>query len=127
MDGTSTIESFQKILLPFEKSLKRNHPSIQFQWEGDNARAHTSKKVIAWLEKKIKHVPFGGKPISHLSGRPPNSPDLCIIEYIFNTWNEHVMNQSPSNLNELIQIAEKKWRDLPQEYIENTYQHMHRV
>jgi hypothetical protein len=125
MNSDTTIESFEQIMVPFAEMHSQQHPSIKFEWEGDNAAAHTSKKTRAWLNtNEINHYPFGSKRGGSYDGRPPNSPDLCVIEYVFAHWKELVLKRKPKTVRQLMDVANEEWNNISQKSIQNTYRHM---
>ena len=70
------------------------------------------------------HVKLGGHPINSPRGRPPNSPDLCSIEYVFSEWGERFYQKKPQTMVELKKICENEWKKIPQSFIQNVYRHM---
>ena len=128
MDTENTIKAVKKVVIPFAEHLSGAHPMIDFELEGDNAPGHCSKTAQRFLRNlEFNHVPFGGHPINDFAGRPPNSPDLCVIEYCFAWWEERVMKRQPRTTTELINVCEEEWANLPQEWIQSTYRHMLKV
>ena len=128
MDTDNTIKAVKKVVIPFAKYMDGAHPGVNYELEGDNAPGHCSKKAQQFLRNlKWKHVGFGGHPINDFAGRPPNSPDLCVIEYCFAWWEERVLKRKPVTVSELIKVAGEEWANLPQEWIQKTYRHMLKV
>ncbi len=96
--------------------------------ESDNARPHISKKYQQFISSQtLDHTPWGGNPINSKGGRPPNSADLCPIEYVFNDWKERVYKRSPNIVTELKKIAEQEWAKIKVAEVGKKYLHMVKV
>ena len=129
MNTDNTIKAIKKIIIPCYDELQLMKPSIQFENECDNAPGHRSKKAQRFMHSKScrPHVKLGGHPINAPGGRPPNSPDLCAIEYVFNEWGENVYKREPRTMVELKKICEEEWEAIPQSFIQSVYTHMTKV
>ena len=129
MNTKNTIQAFKDILIPFGNKMKEEHPTIKFEYEGDNAQCHTSKKTLKFIKNKLPlpHYPFGGHRVNAKGGRAPNSPDLCVIEYVFSFWEERVLKREPQTVVEMKNIAEEEWQKIPQQWIQNAFKHMCKV
>ena len=93
MNQQNTIKAMKGIVIPCMRKAKQLQPDVDFEIEGDNATAHTGKKTRSFINSKalpVSHTPFGGHPIYEEGGRAANSPDLCLVEYVFGNWTENV-------------------------------------
>ena len=126
MNTENTIKAIKKIVIPCHAHAKRINPDIEYELECDNAPGHRSKKSQSFMHSKRcpPHVKLGGHPINAKAGRPPNSPDLCAIEYVFNDWGDDVLNRQPRTMVELKKYCQEEWEKIPQWKIQNTYRHM---
>ena len=100
MNTETTIKSFDEVLLPLYNLEKETPTGVVCQ--GDNARPHTSTQSIDWFnDKHVSRVGFGGKPLSEKGGHPVNSPDLKLIEQLFNIMDEQVNTRQLKTIMEL--------------------------
>ena len=106
--------------------MKKLKPYISFECEFDNAPGHRSKKTQQNVHSKRcrPHVKLGGHPINAFGGRPPNSPDLCVIEYVFHQWGDKVYLRNPKTIVELKNCCLEEWKKIPQSFIQSCYTHM---
>lgn len=77
-------------------------------FQHDGARAHASKKTIAYLRRKGVRV---------MEDWPANSPDFNMIEYIWKTLKERVGLECPMDMGGLVTALRKAWSELPQALI----------
>ena len=69
----------------------------------DNAPAHKSKQVTAFLQKKLP-----GRVVSW----PPRSPDLNIIENAWGEWKRRVAMKRPRDAAHMERLAISEWATL---------------
>ena len=126
MNTENTIKAIKKIVIPCYNKAKAMDGSIQYELECDNAPGHRSKKSQQFMHSNScpPHVELGGHPINTPGGRPPNSPDLCSIEYVFSEWGERVYQKKTRTMVELKKTCEEEWEKIPQSFIQNVYRHM---
>ena len=128
MNAQNTINGMKSNIIPFYNEMKVKYPNINFELEGDNARAHTSKAYQAWIKSsKVPHTKHGGYPINAIGGRAPNSPDLCSIEYLFHDFSNSVYARHPKTVEELKSVANQEWSKISLEQVQRKYQHMLKV
>ena len=84
MNTNNTIKAIKNVVIPCYNEAKTINRHKKFKLSCDNARAHTSKKTQRFMNSREcpPYYPLGGHPINTKGGTPPNSPDLCPIEYI---------------------------------------------
>ncbi len=73
------------------------------------------------------HTKFAGKPLNEYGGRPPMSPDLCVIELVFNIWSQKISQHKNFTISQLKSNATKEWKKLDQVSIQNCFRRMLRV
>jgi len=84
----------------------------------DNDPKHNAKLTKEWLsEAEINVLPW-----------PSCSPDMNIIEHVWNDVNNRIRNREnqPSNISELKIAVEEEWYSTPLEYIRSLYDSMPR-
>lgn len=125
MNSTNTIRGFNQVMVPFAQRVQNRRPNQNLEYEGDNARAHTSHQFRNYLST-LQHpcTPFGGHPINTPGGRAPKSPDMCPIEYLFARWQEPVYQRNPRTVRQLVRVVEEEWRRIPLGLVESTILHM---
>ena len=125
MNTANTIIGFNQVVVPAMRAVSQQHPNEQFEFEGDNARAHTAVAFRNYLATlPWPSTPFGGHPVNALAGRAPNSPDMCYIEYLFGYWEERVKQRDPQTVHNLIRVAEEEWARIPIQVVQRTVMHM---
>ena len=130
MNQGNTIKAIKSIVIPCVTEAKQLQKNIKFEIEGDNATAHTGKKMRKFINSRalsVPHVPFGGHPIHQKGGRAANSPDLCVIEYVFGQWSENVYKRNARTMVELKKICEEEWSKISQSTIQKIFKHMLKV
>ena len=50
---------------------------------------------------------------------PPNSPDLNPIENVWSILKERISEKNPLTKQQLIDVAQQEWDDIPQQQIQN--------
>lgn len=82
-------------------------------FQQDGAPCHKSKMVSSFLDKK---------KICVLSDWPAQSPDLNIIEPLWNDLKARVAKYRPENIEALWKISEEQWAMIPTNKIKNLYE-----
>ena len=85
-------------------------------FQHDNSRVHTARIIQGWLEQQEFTV----------LKWPPNSPDLNIIEHIWEYLKDQLnaYPSSPKSLDELWERVQDIWTNIPIEKIERLYESM---
>ena len=78
----------------------------------DNASAHNSI---------LSKTSFSENGSEILENWPPNSPDINIIENVWNLLKKRVFQRHPKNIEELWAFCQEEFERIPLEYIENLY------
>ena len=100
----------QSLLGTLDK-LDLNRSSLYFQQDGD--RKHTAAYTMGWLEDQGFDV----------LGWCPNSPDMNIIENLWDHLDRMVRSRDPlpRNLDELWEALKEEWANIDQGYIDSLY------
>lgn len=112
IEGTINAQKYQEILSKglLEPYLIANRHVLQ-----DRATVHTAESTEQFADTK-------GIELINL---PPHSPDLNPIESVWG-WMKHKINeQLPKTKEELKQLVQRYWRELPQSTIQRSIQHLH--
>jgi transposase len=117
-DGTKVLVRCNKNVnsLEYQRLLSLGLPKIYNTrkiFQQDCAPSHTSKSTCEYLERKMIRV---------LPNWPPKSPDLNIIEGIWNILKSKVQRRSPNNLEDLWHILNEEWDKITQDEISKFYQ-----
>ena len=83
-------------------------------FQQDGARSHVHWKVMQYFEKKKVDV---------LEDWPPYSPDLNMIESVWNLLARRVGDKCPGNMEELLKCAKEAWDEIPQVDIDHHVLH----
>ena len=81
-------------------------------FQHDGAKCHTAESVRVYLEEKQVRV---------LKNWPAQSPDLSIIEQVWDLLNERVHRRSPKNLSELWTAISEEWELITAQEIQKLY------
>ncbi len=87
-----------------------------FIFQQDNARVHTTRKVMEFFEKEnITVLPW-----------PANSPDLNLIEHVWAYMKRKLDEDpvAPKNKNELWERVQKIWTELLNGFLQKLYESM---
>lgn len=122
-DGTKTLvrclksvdqTEYQRIL---DEGLPRVYSS-RFKFQQDGASCHTARSTSEYLTRKeIRMLPFKW---------PPQSPDLSLIENVWDNLKERVLLRKPNNLDDLWQCCLQEWSKITLQDIQNLYESMPR-
>ncbi len=124
MDADETINSFKSVLIPFIQSTSSEHMSIVL----DNARPHTSRKSVTFLENSgLRRVPFGGSPHNVFEGYPPNNPDLNPIECIWSLIEHRIYRARYDTFHEFISVLKKEWGNIKLTEIKKNINHLEKI
>ncbi|GFV02542.1 transposable element tcb2 transposase [Trichonephila clavipes] len=106
LDTTLTDDRYVSIMYDHLHPFISNVHSEEFEeFQQDNATPHTSKILTEWLQdhsSKFRHFRW-----------PLKSPDVNIIEYIWNALQRAVQDISPPPLTDLLTALQDSWRQLP--------------
>ena len=128
MNTANTIPAFDQVVVPVMAAVSTARPHQTFEFEGDNARAHTSVRFRNHLAAlPYRTTPFGGHPVNAPGGRAPTSPDMCPMEPILGIWQEKVYRRNPRMVRQLMDIADEEWTRIPMAVIQRTIRHMLQV
>lgn len=115
INAAAYIETLDTKLLPSFTDLDLDPHTILFQQDGSTV--HTANKTCAFLESHhIKILPW-----------PPKSPDLNLIEHVWDYLQTAVGKRprKPKNLDALWAALEEEWGNLDQRYLDSLYEGMH--
>jgi hypothetical protein len=86
-------------------------------FQQDGASSHRSRSTTEY---------FTSKAIRVLPSWPPQSPDLNIIENLWDYLKQRVHLSKPSTLDELWEVAKREWAAIPQDTIGKLYESLPR-
>ena len=117
-EGESTLngERYLKIL---QRYLLQNYPNLKEQkliYQHDNAPAHCYHRIIEWLE---------AKDVQNLNW-PPQSPDLNLIEDVWNEIKFRLRGKAFENKDKLWKAVKKEWQNVSKSFIKNLYESLPR-
>jgi len=110
--GVTALRYKNEILQPYVVPLaNRYRPNFCFQH--DNARPHTARLCTDYLQQNDVLI----------MAWPPNSPDVNIIENLFDVLKRRIRNHQPAprNLEELYQVACQVWDNIDQNEIRQLF------
>ena len=91
----------------------RNH---RFIFQHDNAPAHTARITQAWLEEQdFQTIQW-----------PAHSPDLNLIENIWDDLGKAVVRDRPTNRADLIRCLHRRWNAITPQYVQRLFESMPR-
>jgi len=112
-EGEATLNG-ERYLTILKRYLLRNYTNLTLQkmiFQQDNAPAHRYHKVQSYLEdKKIKKINW-----------PPQSPDMNLIESVWNELKFRLRGKVYRNKNKLWNDLQREWKLISKEYIRNLY------
>lgn len=116
-DGTRALErchgnvnsmEYQRVLDAALPSIYTRHHILQ----QDGATSHTSSSTQAYFQRKKVKV---------LENWPPQSPDINIIENLWEQLKAKVSKRSPNNVDDLWECVSDEWERLSADYIEKLF------
>jgi transposase len=86
-------------------------------FQQDNARPHTARVTMNYLEQNINVLPW-----------PSKSPDLNPIEHLWDQLDKRVRQRQPPHqtLDQLRQMLQQEWRTIPRNNVRNLIESMSR-
>ena len=95
MKAKDYIDLLEHTLVPFMTTM-----GPEYVFQDDNAPCHHAKSVSSWLHSKnIKQMDF----------RPPQSPDLNLIEHVWDILGAKLEGKKPKSLKELEEQLKEEW------------------
>jgi transposase len=126
MNAEQAIDCIKTTILPFIDEIKASETNVKLLWDG--AKPHIAANVTQFLEDNdINYYKFGGHPINHECGYPPNSPDMNPIELIFGILQQQVSIRHPQTINELQKVVEEEWKNISVNTIRACYERLKKV
>lgn len=104
--GSGSVDSkkYQQVLDEALESIQDAFPNgMEWIFQQDGARPHTSASTRDWLEKNQFNV---------LSPWPANSPDLNPIENLWKRLKENVYRRKFTTLDGLFRVAQEEWQKI---------------
>lgn len=109
--GTMNADVYQEVL---DENLighiKDAFPDRDFIFQQDGARCHTAKSTLKWFEEH--QIPI-------VKDWPPQSPDLSIIENVWDTIGRKLSTEHFNNQNDLWEAIKVAYYSIKPEYIES--------
>ena len=116
IEGRLTGEHYADILrLPAVSSGMRliGH---DFNLQQDNNPKHCSRVANNYLNEMAE------EGVLELMTWPPQSPDLNIIEHIWDHLDRKKVKHAPRNAEECFEVLQREWHNIPQDFITNLYE-----
>ena len=118
VEGESTLNG-QRYLILLQRYLLQNYPYLKDKqgiFQQDNAPSHRYWEVLDWLE--LKNV--------NTLRWPAQSPDLNIIECVWNEMKFRIKGITFVNKDELWKRLKKEWKSITKQYIQELFESMPR-
>ena len=109
INANEYINILQSALIPSIKKLFHNQ---DYEFVHDQAPCHSARSVVTWLN---------GNNIHFVRDWPPQSPDLNIIEHIWDFIGRKLHGMDSRNLDELWVNVQNIWAHIPQDFINALY------
>ena len=115
MNGEQYVQILDENLL---QSVENNYGDrdYSFFFQDDNAPAHRARVTNEWIDNNgIRHIQW-----------PAQSPDINIIENLWDEIGKGVTKDRPATRNELIHSVYQAWGKITPDYIQNLYRSLPR-
>ena len=113
-EGETTLNRERSLTL-LQRYLIQNFPNLKEKkliLQQDNAPAHRYHKINEWLDKKeVKKLDW-----------PPQSPDLNLIEDVWNEIKFRLRGKAFQDKEKLWKEIKKEWKNISNSFIKNLYQ-----
>ena len=87
-----------------------------FILQQDNDTKHCSRVAKNYLNEMAE------EGVLELMTWPPQSPDLNIIEHIWDYLDRKKVEHAPRNAEECFEVLQREWHNIPQDFITNLYE-----
>lgn len=106
---------YLQILKDFGVPSGRRLIGPNFMMQQDNDPKHTSRIVKNYLTEKSE------EGVLEIMKWPPQSPDLNIIEHVWEYLDKKKAERQPTNAGECFKILREEWYKIPMDFISNLY------
>ena len=112
IDGTMNVEKHRQVLIlrTVPSGRRLVGPNFMFQHDGDPE--NTAKKVMDYLRRKENQRQL------QLMVWPPQSPDLNIIEAVWDYMDRKKLEKQPTTAEELWDVLRDAWNNIPGNFLE---------
>lgn len=116
IDGRLTAEKYLNILREYAIPSGTELIGESFVFQQDNDPKHTARIVKQYLAEMEE------QGVCNNMAWPPQSPDLNIIEHVWDYLDRAKYRRSPKNTTELFNVLREEWNNIPREFINNLVQ-----
>ena len=112
IDDIMNAEKYRQILIHHAVPSGRRLVGPNFIFQHDNDPKHTAKKVNDYLQRKENQGQL------QLMEWPPQSPDLNIIEAVWNYLDRKKQENQPTTSEELWDVLRDAWNNIPGDFLQ---------